>query len=242
MWKIIIIVFVGLVILGGLMSAVEYFKEHKLTFATGVIVLILFFLSGKKTALTVLLLITIGVVVYRVLLDTYKANNEKKLKDYLNSNCKNLGYMDEEKWRAALPRFASLPYKSSFFSITTGFAHSQEKVFFSEEKLREQYAVCYQLLNEKRGGFTIESLLTVLESFLRPTHASKDIEIIDKLTEQICREDERLERHKITNGRLLLTWEGNSSAGGNVPGDSGSCNGQQAGIETEYISVEELLG
>lgn len=250
MWKIIIIVFIGLVIFGGLMSAVEYLKEHSLFLAAGLIVVFFFFFSGWKTALEALLLIIVGTVVcntlihicYRMFRNVRETNNEKKLKDYLELNCKNLGYMDEEKWRASLPKFADLPYKSSFFTITASFARAQEKLFFSEEKLREQYEICYQLLKERKGGFIIESMLPGLKLFLRPTHTSKDIDIIDRLTEQICREDERLERNKLKNGQILLTWEGKSNAGDNVSEDSGSCDGQQAGIETEYISVEELLG
>ncbi|WP_125141628.1 hypothetical protein [Clostridium transplantifaecale] len=242
MWKIVIIVIVGLMILGAFMSIGEYLIEHKLVCAAGAIVFILFFLSGRKAALSVLLLIVLGTIVYTVLLNTYKSNNEKKLKKYLEMNCKSLGYMDIEMWKAELPTFVALPYKDTFFGITTDFARAQERLFFSETKLRAHYKECRRALDENKGAITVEALLPMYSEFLRTTHSSEDYNIINKLVEQLCKEDDALRCIKLKDGKTLLTREGKVTTSGNMNEVCGSCNGEATEIETEQISLEELMG
>lgn len=52
--------------------------------------------------------------------------NEMALQKELDTNCRWLGYMDDQKWRSKLPNYASKQYSTSFEEITRKFAKQSE--------------------------------------------------------------------------------------------------------------------
>lgn len=112
-----------------------------------------------------------------------KKSNEKKLNNYLNKNCTNLGRVSSNDFSRMAPGFSDKKYKTSFFSIMNNFVSQNEDRYITSNMSLVEPAVTYihsQVMAD------MQELMRLNYPGFAYTHFTANEEIIEKLLAQRC--------------------------------------------------------
>lgn len=102
-------------------------------------VILAFVFTGPPGGITLLLII--GFIYF--VREQIKRSNEKKLINYLNKNCTNLGLVSSSDFGRMAPGFSNKKYKTSFFSIMNNFVSQNEDKYITNNVSLAEPAVNY---------------------------------------------------------------------------------------------------
>lgn len=136
------------------------------------LIIIMFVISGDLsigTIFEVAILIGVAYAVVEYLPGFIKQENEKKLNNYLETECEQLGQMYDSTWENKLTQFKESKMFRNYLEIAQDFAvKNQEKYFTNNEDF--SWIQVYIDYIDKNGRATIEQLLQIPNNYLNHTH------------------------------------------------------------------------
>lgn len=171
---------IGIVILAILFI---YFRDYKQYIIYGIGVLfigLLIIAFGMNEFLSIVKFILVAIFIWFVIkaFQDYMYNkNEKDLKEYLEINCSQLGYMTSEKWEKVLIQFKDKKMRKNYLEIAKDFAEECENKYFINNENFEWLNIYIDYI-DKNERATITQLQELPNKYLNFTHLSPDVELI----------------------------------------------------------------
>lgn len=172
-------IFIAVVVLMIFFALKGWVEDHlPLVIAVGLFLVSWYFLGLLRTVILTVALVAI-LALWLVVDNWRRERNKRKLKQYLETNCLSMGYMDEEKWKNELPQFANRAYPSDFGfgQITHSFAQQAEDSFFVKSKDFSWVDPYTRYLLDNIMG-PIYALEKIPNPALEHTHCSPDAKLI----------------------------------------------------------------
>ena len=114
-----------------------------------------------------------------------KHNNEAALLKELETNCRWLGYMDDEKWKQKLPNYIQKSYETDFFQIVRNFARQMEEQNITNNN--DWFMPYMQYIAEKGISGTVTKLINEVNCpQLRITHSTPDETLLESKLKESC--------------------------------------------------------
>ncbi len=194
--QVIIGIVVFLFVLGIIANILGWMKNN-----IGIVVLVVgsIFAIGAwgfwafvKIAIVLFILLLIGSAIYNHI----ATRNEEQLNQFLNTSCREFGYMNSETWAMKLPDFAKKIYNTSFEEITRNFGAAMEKQYITDDMSLSWIDPATNYL-AKAFAADVWELERVPSPGLRYTHNTPNGKLIQEAMEQ-------LSIHKKINEKKLI--------------------------------------
>ena len=135
--------------------------------------------------------------------------NDMELKLALESNCKNLGIMDEQGWRRVLSNYTHKEYETSFDEITMNFAKQIEDQYIAKTA-SDWMQKFEEYISQRPGGCPIDKMLEEVDcDALRMTHITPTKKILEHYLNEGTRKisDDILPKFSISNTDNLVMYK-----------------------------------
>ena len=123
-----------------------------------------------------------------------KKANERKLKQFLQQNCTQLGFISSDDYDKLAPKFKDKSYKTSYFQIVSSFITQNEIQYIDNNGYLIDPAVKY--INKKIMADLLE-LMSLNYPGLTYTHCTRNEEIIVNRLSKKCGTDEKFTNIKL---------------------------------------------
>lgn len=153
-----------------------YYRQYKMQIFYGVagvflLILIFAFNVDISTIIKAFLFVGIVYVIVKYLPGFAEQENEKKLKNYLETECEQLGQMDDNDWEKTLNQFKDSKMSRNYLDIAEEFTLANEKKYFTNNEDFTWIQVYIDYI-DKNGRASIDQLLNVPNTYLNHTHYS----------------------------------------------------------------------
>lgn len=159
-----------------------YYRQYKMQIFYGVaglflLMLILTFEVDISTIIKFFLFAGIVYVIVKYLPGFVEQENEKKLKEYLETECEQLGEMSTNEWKKKLNQFKDSKMSRNYLDIAKEYALANEKKYFTDN---EDFSWIQTYIDyiDKNGRANKDQLLSLPNSYLNHTHRLLDEELI----------------------------------------------------------------